>query len=209
MVNVVLFYGSNFISPSYTSIMVSSHFIIRRLTQFAASAWLLAATHRKYFGKKSVLSWEGSSALQSGGRWVMISTGVCVSWQHHSAQKVMNCVTGSPPCPLIGQHNPFKCSDWPSIFLQLCYSVSQSCCCPICLHWLAFSSTIVTINIWCSVSEYLLSWLRLAAVLSKVKWKVSCFSSLRKRNCEERSRQDVYRDFASDVKLYFIRLMLK
>ena len=126
MVNVVLFYGSNFISPSYTSIMVSSHFIIRRLTQFAASAWLLAATHRKYFGKKSVLSWEGSTALQSGGRWVMISTGVCVSWQHHSAQKVMNCVTGSPPCPLIGQHNPFKCSDWPSIFLQLCYSVSRN-----------------------------------------------------------------------------------
>ena len=28
-------------------------------------------------------------------------------------------------------------------------------------------------------------------------------------NCEERLRQDVYKDFASDVKLYFICLTLK
>ena len=51
--------------------------------------------------------------------------------------------------------------------------------------------------------------LRPAAALYPVKMKVIRFISLRKRNCEERSRQDVYRDFASDVKLYFICLVLK
>ena len=130
MVNVVLFYGNNFISPgtplSYTSIMVSSHFISRRLTQFAASAWLLVPRTGNSLAKSKF--WAVKRAVSGvGERWVMISTGVlwlsvwlCVSWQHHSAQKVMNCVTSSPTCPLIGQHSPFRCFDWLYMCLQCC-----------------------------------------------------------------------------------------
>ena len=88
-------------------------------------------------------------------RWVMISTGVLwlsvwLVWPDSIIQLKRWWIV-SLSSPLIGQLNPFKCCDWPSQITpwsQLCYAVSQSCCCPICLHWLTFSSTIVTINIW-------------------------------------------------------------
>ena len=61
--NVVLFYGNNFISPRHSATRVSSHFIIRRLTQFAGSAWLLRC-HGIVWQK--VLSCEESEESQEG-----------------------------------------------------------------------------------------------------------------------------------------------
>ena len=198
--------------PALSFASVSSHFIIRRLTQFAASVWLLVP--RDSLAKSPELlscgeeREEGRDELwlapeSCGSLWLVC--GLTASFSSKGDE-----LCHGAPLPLVKTH-PFLCSDWPAQIsprLQLCYSVRPNLV-VVQFAWLAFSSTIVTINIWWLYQSIYWAGLRPAAALPPMKMKGVCFISLGKRNCEERSRHDVYRDFASDVKLYFICLTLE